>query len=160
MDNIFKIEDAIRRLEEMALDKDNPFGIYPGASDDVIERFEKKMGVKLPDDFRKFYKFTDGTTADEYMFRIIPLGEIMENSEQEGFQTAPGQEFDFAEYMIYSDTWTLNIDKNNHNNYIIGTRGRIDYTNSLVEFLVRYIDGGLYEGLLEWENEIKRNRLS
>lgn len=55
--------------------------------------------------------------GDSDMFRIIPSGEIMENSD-EGYHVRCG-EFMFAEFLIYSDGWTVSMDGKDYNNYVI-----------------------------------------
>jgi hypothetical protein len=159
MDRVFGIEETIKRMREISSDMTTSLITNMEASDNLVGWFEKKMGVKLPDDFKLFYYFSDGMEGGEDMFRIIPLDEIVDNNEDRHRRQGAG-EFWFAEYLIYCDAWTVSIDKNDHNKYVIyhtGPGDRVDLTNSLAEFLERYLDGGVYDGIYEWREEVKRS---
>ncbi|PWK27938.1 SMI1/KNR4 family protein SUKH-1 [Arcicella aurantiaca] len=129
--------------------------LYNKASDEEVELFEQSK-IHLPDDIKQFYKFCNGFYSNEDMFRIIPLNEIIDNGDDEYLKNKTS--FHIGEYMIYCDLWTIDINPNNKNDYIIyqNTGERIIIlTKSFVEFLECYINRGVYEGLYNWA-EIKK----
>ena len=60
--------------------------------------------------------------------------------------------------MIYSDMWSVDISKENTNNYRIynKTDTVVYLTSSLAEFLCVFINEGIYDGLYGWR-EMKEN---
>lgn len=162
MDKILRIEDIMERMRRGEVKES--FELIPPVSDGVIEQIEMKLGTALPDDFRKFYSFCNGTTKNVDAFRIIRLEEITRKDDKpdEPEERWKGPyEFPFAEYTLFYEVWAVSIDKNNRNNYIIYNphKGdRLYYTNSLAEFLERHLNDGLSEGIFEWAEEIIRNR--
>jgi sRNA-binding regulator protein Hfq len=137
-------------------DNSNQLGIYliNGASDNEIEHFEKYKMV-LPDDFVKLYKFSNGFETDEDIFRLIPLDEIL-NNEKDDYLIS-NNSFHFTEYMIYCDMWTVDINPKNRNDYRIYNKvdDIVFLTTSIAEFLIIFINKGLYEGLYQWREDIK-----
>lgn len=137
--------------------------LYASASEELIEQFEKTTQIQLPDDIKEFYKFSNGfdTSGDKaWLFRMIPLDDILEgNDYSEG-------KFTVAEYMIFSDIWEVEINPNDKNLYEItnnnyGTDdGKISLTESFEYFLYKFLKGGLFEkdGLYDWYEEIKLNK--
>ncbi len=125
------------------------------ATENEIDFFENSK-IKLPQDFKTLYKFSNGFETDEDLFRLIPLNEIMDNGKDH--YCISDTSFHFAEYMIYCDMWTVEINPNEIENYkIYNKAGNIAYlTNSLAEFLCVFINKGIYEGLYEWR-EKKQN---
>lgn len=128
--------------------------LYEGATDQQIAELENSAGVKLPNDVKQFYKFSNGFISDEYQFRIVPLNELLSHDR--------GQNILYiGEYLCYCDTWALIINPEN-NCYQINypdERGFV-LTNSFSEFLSRFFIGGVFEqnGLYDWrEDKIKRN---
>jgi hypothetical protein len=85
---------------------------------------------------------------------MIPLEEIIGNKEAD-------KPIWIAEYMIYSDMWSLEINPDDPNDYSISVidwdRRKIILTNSLAEFIGRFLKGGVFEkgGLYHWKDEIK-----
>jgi hypothetical protein len=143
--------------------KKNSLGItlYNGATSGDLSYFEKKIGVKLPDDVRAFYSFCNGFESEEDMFRIIPLNEIMENcnSSRDTFLSGKS-DFHFAEYLIYCDMWTLSIDLENNNDYFIYNTAQteVTLTKSLPEFLSEFLNGGVFDGLYKWREKLDPDR--
>lgn len=84
--------------------------LYDRASATDIALFESTMGIRLPADIRYFYQSFNGFESNEDMFRIIPLDEIMENNGQD-INLKGEKDFHIAEYMIYSDMWTVAINE-------------------------------------------------
>ena len=123
-----------------------------GATEEEIDSFESK-NFRLPDDFRQLYKFSNGFETLDWLFRILPLQEITENGDAK-MHTACS--FHFAEYMVYSEIWSVKLKEKNK--YLIykqsSKENSIVFTDSLIEFLSIYINGGLFDGLLQWESEI------
>jgi len=150
------IADVINYLENH-LDKTD-ITLHYGATDRLINQFETTFGVKLPDDIKQFYKFANGFESSEDLFNIVRLEEII------GHRDCDKPDIYIAEYMIYCDMWGLEINPNNHNEYTIFNIGadskKIVLTNSFAEFLQRFLNGGVFDGLYNWREEIKRNRIS
>ncbi|MES2278556.1 MAG: SMI1/KNR4 family protein [Bacteroidota bacterium] len=128
---------------------------------ELINQVEETYNIKLPDDIRTFYEFANGFESDDFMFRIIPLEEMVENR-----RTYNYNELCIAEYMIYSDTWNLIIDQEDNKYRIVNGNHSdekiVTLTNSLADFLQRFIDGGLLgkNGLYYWYNELIINRIT
>ena len=118
--------------------------LHEGASEDLIKTVEHIYGITLPDDFKTFYRFSDGFETDEDIFNMIPLAEIAENYHE------PKKELWIAEYMIYSDMWELEINAEGQNDYVVlsgDSEGeeKVILTKSLAEFIVRFLKGGVFE---------------
>lgn len=103
-----------------------------------VDYFEAETSLKLPDEMRTFYSLYSELYGHEDMFRIIPLKEIVHDKQY----TNNG--FVFAEYMIFSDAWSVALNESDRNIYKITG----DFpSDSFADFLQRYPDGGVYEGL-------------
>ena len=123
------------------------------ATENDIDFFERRKKIKLPNDFKTLYKFSDGFETDEDLFRLIPLSEITDNGKDN--YCINDTSFHFTEHMIYSDMWTVEISPNDFENYkIYSKKDDIVYlTNSLAEFLCVFINKRIYEGLYEWREK-------
>ncbi|WP_175634130.1 SMI1/KNR4 family protein [Pedobacter ghigonis] len=123
-----------------------------------ISDFETIMGVKLPDEFIQFYNFSNGLESEEDMFRIIPLNEIIENIQHPDTSTVNPNDFHFAEYLIYSDMWTININSEERNKYGIYNKAEnvITLTDSLPHFLDVFLTGGVFDGLYKWRENLEQ----
>jgi len=132
--------------------------LYEPASLTDISSFEKIMEIKLPDDVINFYTFSNGFESEEDMFRIIPLDEIIDNIKDRNTYTVEPKDFHIAEYMIYCDMWTMNINSVDRNNYKIYNKANnvITLTNSFADFLNTFLIGGVFEGLYPWREKIER----
>ena len=122
------------------------FGIVlnPPSSESELIRFKDELQIELHSDIAEFYKKCNGFESDDYLFRVIPLKEIIENKSE--FERGT---FNFAEYLIYSDTWDLKIDSNNKIYKIVNCNHKTDEPirtwDSLHSFLDNYLDGtGLF----------------
>jgi hypothetical protein len=145
------IQDAIHQLQ--AYRGPSKLTLHLGAGEDLLTAVEIDYGVMLPDDFKTLYRFSDGFETDEDIFNMIPLAEIRSN--QEGDKDSP---LYVAEYMIYSDMWWLEINPDNCNDYKImveSNGNQLVLTNSLAEFIDRFLKGGVFDpgGLYEWHEE-------
>lgn len=151
-----KMTDIIERIK---VDK-NKLGItlFAPASLTEILNFEKIRGIKLPDDLIKFYSFSNGLESAEDMFRIIPLDEMIDNMKDRDTYTVEQNDFHFAEYMIYCDMWTININSADRNDYRIYNKADnvISLTNSFSEFLDTFLNGGVFDGLYTWRENVER----
>lgn len=132
----------------------------PATREDLAE-LERAINQKLPKDIFDFYSFSDGFDTDDYMFRILPIKDILENKHE--FET---NSFCFAEYSIYCDTWSIQIE--NSEKYIIFngdqfTKEKVILTNSIYKFLERYLSGdGIFgeKGIENWSEEIKEKKIT
>lgn len=124
--------------------------INNGASMEDIYSFEQTIQFSLPDDFVIFYRFCNGFRRDnEMIFNFLSLQGIID-------EWKLSKEFTIAEYMIFSETWYLKGNELDKNNYSIYSDRDIILTNSLAEFLHRFLIGGVME-LSEWGEELFKN---
>jgi len=128
--------------------------LYAPASASDFARFKRQFHFELPEEVKALYQFCNGFESAEDLFRIIPLDEIVED------QRSPGpNRFYFAEYMLYSDMWEVNVNPMDLNSYTISNTGdsvRL-LTHSIAEFLSRFLAGGVFGkgGLYDWHAEKK-----
>lgn len=127
--------------------------LYEKASEKEIAYFES-IKTFLPDDVKLFYQFCNGFCSGKDLFRIIPLEEIIDPLLDD---TNNKHVFNIAEYMIYCDTWQLQINPSNKNDYMIYNEAEdvVILTNSFAEFLDRFLTGGVFDGLYDWREQIK-----
>jgi hypothetical protein len=133
-----------------AKNQEGGFKLNPPASTDEINSFEAKVGFALPDDFKEFYSFCNGFECNEDIFNFLSLHTIIENTDY-------GEKwFHFAEYMIYSDLWTLKKTANTYSIVNLGDK-EIILTTSLIEFLVHFLMGNVFEGggLYDWHETMQ-----
>lgn len=130
------------------------YSLNKPASDEEIAHFEKNM-FALPNDIKQLYRFSNGF-EDNDMFRFIPLNEIIEKKRDSWLTNETS--FHFAEYLIYCDMWSIEIDSENKNNYRIYNKSEqvVYLTNSIAEYLAVFINKGLYEGLVAWQEKIAK----
>lgn len=130
--------------------------LFAPASLSDISKFEKARNTKIPDDISAFYSFTNGFESEEDLFRIIPLEEIIDNMKDRDTYVENEGDFHIAEYMIYSDMWTLSVNPSNPNQYKIYNKADnvVVLTNSFPEFLTVFLDKGVFEGLYAWRSSI------
>ncbi len=150
------IADVIERIK---VDKDKlGITLFMPASLTEILNFEKIRKVRLPDDFVEFYSFSNGFESAEDIFRIIPLDEMIDNLKDRDTYIVEQNDFHFAEYMIYSDMWTININPADKNDYRVYNNADsvITLTNSFSEFLDTFLNGGVFDGLYTWRENVER----
>ncbi|OQP67175.1 hypothetical protein A3860_02100 [Niastella vici] len=148
------ITDVIERIQNQRVQLG--ITLYPKASPEDIVAFEVIRQIKLPDDFKTFYSFCNGFESEEDLFRIIPLHEIIEKGSCGYLERE--KDFHFAEYMIYCDMWSISINDKNKSYSIYNNNGKVAVlTNSLAEFLNIFLDGGVFDGLYKWQEEIKQS---
>lgn len=70
------------------------------ASNNEIEQLEVLLNQKLPTEIKVFYLKTNGFDTLDYLFRFIPIEEIIENKSE----TKDSTILPIAEYMMYADT--------------------------------------------------------
>ncbi|UAY53043.1 SMI1/KNR4 family protein [Ferruginibacter albus] len=149
------LTDVLRYIKSNSLN----IGVHLNkpATDIEIETFED-IKMALPDDFKLLYKFSNGFETEHDLFRLIPLEEIIESKLNKNY-LANDNSFHFTEYMIYSDMWSVDISKENINDYCIYNKAEdvVYLTNSLAEFLCVFINKGIYDGLYEWREIKQRN---
>lgn len=146
------ISDIIATLNERHVE-DN-ITLFPPATVSQISHFEVVIGVPLPEDIRQFYSFSNGLDTMDYLFRLLPLNEILEYGMGFGLY-----QFAFAEYMIYSDTWQIQLDFGDPTAYGIRNEAVASpLTRSLAAFLERFLVKGLLRpgGIYDWHEEVER----
>lgn len=93
----------------------------------------------LKRDFKDFYLSANGFETNDYLFRIIPIEEIIENKKD-----TPANELIFAEYLIYSDFWKIVLNADDLDSYEIITYdpdcgSNVAVTGSLFTFIETYL---------------------
>ncbi|RZK26626.1 MAG: SMI1/KNR4 family protein [Flavobacterium sp.] len=132
-----------------------------GASSSLIAKFENTFNVRLPNDIKQFYEFSNGFESAEDDFRIVPIEEMLDESLSMNYT-----EINIAEYLIYCDIWNLEINTEDHNLYHITNVGsdnkKVVLTTSFAELIQRFLKGGVFEpgGLYRWLEEINDNDVS
>ena len=114
-------------------------------TDKDLADLEQKLSYPLPPDLIEFYKFCNGFDSYDYMFRVIPVSEAIDYRIELKDNT-----FHFAEYMIYSDQWLIQLGEqggyeilnDDHN-----TQGITVQTTSVLRFLEIYLTEGLFSTL-------------
>ncbi len=126
--------------------------INPPATVADIHNFENSIGFELPSDFKEFYSICNGFECSEDIFKMITLEDALLNEQGHGADW-----YHFAEYMIYSDTWSLRIKQDGQYKIFNEGETEIILSSSLHEFLERYLKGNVFAkgGLYEWHEELK-----
>ena len=132
------------------------FTLKPPVSEGLIRKVEEAYGIILPEDIKQFYKFSNGFQTDDWMFNLIPMEEMMDQTVNYKYNKEP---LPLAEYLIYSETWHLEVSSGNPNQYSITIHpvtGKVTLTHSLAEFIQRFLDGGLFgeNGLCYWVEQL------
>ena len=124
--------------------------VHPPARDVEIKEWEKRAGFDLPDDFKEFYSICNGFECTDDIFIVTPLAKI------DIFHETGEVSFEFAEYMIHSDIWCVRKGDNGRYEML----NDIVLTDSLQEFLERFLRGGVFEedGLYDWQEKIKTQK--
>jgi hypothetical protein len=125
--------------------------IKPPATDALIQAFELRVGFSLPADFKEFYSICNGFECEEDIFSMVALDDIL------NYEMDYGQNwFHFAEYLIYSDMWSLRK-LHNGQHEIFNESENIILSTSLHEFLFRFLVGNVFDkgGLYDWHEEKK-----
>jgi hypothetical protein len=122
------------------------------ASELEIQHFEKKIGFNLPAEFKEFYSICNGFGCSEDIFNIVSLEDALRYEQDYGKNW-----FHFAEYMIYSDMWSLRMTGTDQYEIFNKTDTEVVLTSSLNEFLLRFLQGNVFEkgGLSDWREELK-----
>jgi hypothetical protein len=151
------IEEVIATIEAGP----NDITLYSGAENSLIEKFEQQMQLKLPADLKTFYQCCNGFESAEDLFRIVPLDEFLERMSWDKRENRTcelkSNQFYLAEYLIYCDMWTIEIELDQPNTYrITHGSGPNALTQSFSEFLLRFLKGGVFGdgGLYKWSEEI------
>lgn len=146
------MKDIIDRLKKY--DGSSGLTLRKGVDESLLRNVERVYNITLPDDFKEFYRFSDGFETEEDMFNMISLAEIIDNKDRH-----KGEPLYIAEYMIYCDMWELEINPDDCNDYKIinlsANSNRLILTKSLTEFISRFLKGGVFEdgGLYDWHEE-------
>lgn len=130
--------------------------LNPPATKQEIEQLENMLSIALPYDLKHFYQLCNGFETEDYIFQVIPIDEIIKYQNELKIN-----EFHFAEYMLYSDSWNIRI--MDSTSYTIfnddhGYEKSLDFTDSITKFFNRYMDNnGLFgeNGLVHWHDQIR-----
>lgn len=138
----------------------NDITIWPGVPGSTLNWFEWQMRVVMPEDFKVFYRFCNGFESEEDAFRIITLDEIVDNKFKQRRTGLDNKSFYFAEYMQYSDMWSIEVGTAQAEKYAIfcPTRNneQIILTYSFTEFLNCFLANGVFgdNGLYDWGDAV------
>ncbi|MDQ0637473.1 hypothetical protein QF042_001038 [Pedobacter sp. W3I1] len=139
--NKFKqlFKDHKREVKKLGITLNDP------CSDEDLADLESKLSFPLPLDLIDFYKFCNGFETDDYLFRIVPIAEAVDYRSELKSNT-----FYFAEYMIYSDQWLIQLREGGQYEIINDNHGSQDMTvqtTSILKFLEIYLTEGLFSKL-------------
>ncbi|KAA5535049.1 SMI1/KNR4 family protein [Taibaiella lutea] len=150
-----KLEFLLEKYKKQSIELG--IALNPPATIEEIKTFEERVNIKLPFEIKEFYLTANGFETLDYLFRIIPLEEISEYKAE-----LPSNRIYFAEYMIYSDTWEINISEDSYQiiNNDHSSSADIIFSNSIFEFIDKYLDGnGIFgERGIFWQQEQFLNR--
>jgi hypothetical protein len=117
----------------------------PGIDAERLLKIENALKVKLPQELRDFYQLTNGIEGEDFIFNIIPFDEV------DVLNDGNGKYLIFAEYLIYSDTFGVELDESNPNKYRIfnwtgdaNSLQRKYKTDSVVAFIKQYCEKGTF----------------
>jgi len=113
-----------------------------------LREIENKFSITLPNELVEFYTSSNGLQGDDFIFNIIPFEEIEKDKDDLGIYLV------FSEYMIYSETCGLEIDKIDKNKYRFfntslyqtenGIINRKYVADSIVDFIKLYCKKGTF----------------
>lgn len=138
----------------------NDSTICPGVPENTLGWFERQMRIVMPDDFKIFYRFCNGFESAEDALRIIPLDEIDRSKFKQQRSGLGGKRFYFAEYMQYSDMWSIEMDTSQDENYTVFCPTRNGeqsvLTHSFADFLNCFLAKGVFgdSGLYDWRDAV------
>lgn len=146
------LAEAISYLESKSVEYE--MTLRPAASEDLIKQVEETYNITLPEDIKQFYRLYNGFDTFDWMFNLIPMKDMIEQKIKYNEERVP-----LAEYMIYSETWHLDINVDQPNKYGITIQGHnreVTLTHSLAEFIERFVNGGLMgeDGLCHWVEQL------
>lgn len=129
--------------------------LRPPATVEDIAKLEIAVDQKLPQEIKDYYSYCNGFDSNDWLFNLLSIEQILYYKSELEIS-----EFYFAEYMIYSDNWNIKLESENSfsiNNSNHGTGAQVVLTDSIYEFLERYLnsDGVLSAeiGLYKWYEE-------
>jgi hypothetical protein len=141
----------------------NDISICPGVPESTLNWFERQVRIVMPEDFKVFYRFCNGFESEEDAFRIITLDEIVDEKFEKRRKGLDNKRFYFAEYMQYSDMWSIEMGITKEDTYTIfcPTRNNEQFilTHSFTEFLECFLANGVFgdNGLYNWGDEVAGN---
>lgn len=114
-------------------------------SDEDLANLQSKLSFPLPPDLIEFYTFCNGFDTDDFLFRVIPVQEAIDYKSEFKNNT-----FHFAEYMIYSDQWLIQLHETGRYEILNddhGTQKMAVQATSVLKFLEIYLTEGLFSRL-------------
>lgn len=136
--------DKFKQFFGSKKDDVNKLGITfndPCSEEDIAD-LQSKLSQPLPSDLIDFYTFCNGIETEDFMFRAIPISEVIDYRSELKSNT-----LHFAEYMIYSDQWLIQLNEGGGYNILNNDHGSKETTvqsNSIFEFLEIYLTEGLF----------------
>jgi len=127
----------------------------PGIPLNKLKEVEKKLNIVLPPELVEFYTYSNGLQGDDFIFNIIPLEDVVKETDE------IGQYLVFAEYLIYSETCALEIDPHDPTKYRFfytwrtNSEGEIErnyFADSIFDFITLYSKKGTF-GIFNSEGE-------
>nr|WP_276903582.1 SMI1/KNR4 family protein [Pedobacter kyonggii] len=139
--------NKFKQLFESKKDEVNELDITFNApcSDEDLADLESKLSFPLPPDLIEFYTFCNGFNTYDHLFRVIPVHEAVDYKSE-----LANNVFHFAEYMIYSDQWLIQLQEGGQYEVINddhGTQEMVVQTTSILKFLEIYLTEGLFSKL-------------
>lgn len=104
-----------------------------GATPERLQRFERRHGVRLGDDFKALYLRADGMPdlgCDGHHLSLWPLDQIS----REGFDQSDGKLFEFADYLILSHCYAVPRDATEGDPVSVSGQGYTAVAPSFEEF--------------------------
>jgi SMI1 / KNR4 family (SUKH-1) len=131
-----RLDEIIEKL------KTKGFQLNLPASNHEIEQLEVLLNQKLPTEMKVFYLKANGFDTLDYLFRLIPIEEIIKYKSELDKPNA----FHIAEYMIYSDTWDLILDIKDSEKYTIVNANHNStepyiISDTFYDFIEHYLNG-------------------
>ena len=117
----------------------------PGLAEEDVQRFERRLGVRIPDDMRSYLLFMDGMSegeCDEQGIRFWPLSEVKPALEElpEGDARLLSNYFVFADYSLWTHGYAVRLTIGRSDVVIVGGAVPIQVSSSFAEFLRTYVE--------------------
>jgi len=140
--------EPVRRLVELW--RNAEVAIRPGVSPSAIQAFEKRYGVRLPNDLRDYFLTVDGMDAelDPGFNRFWPL-EMVKPASEELADVNPDRWsypncYVIVDHLIWSFGWAIKLDGTADSGQVVqvtgGTTSKGIIASSFTAFLEMYLE--------------------